>query len=226
MLGVCFIVEARNCKGKPYPLSSLQSMSLCFCVTRSCLRSRYSIWGPSKTALHQSPGNLWHDAMAVGKEKLLTMVRDMCADAGIVEKKTNHSLEWVVPLMFACNVPEKNLIQSCTGHHSLHPLCFLYFPHFVVKINQAPLSIQGTQFWLSKSLMNFWRVLILSTILFQSFLTHCCLIVDALSPCWYHPDHILGDINREQYKTWALDWTVDWTLDSIAKGQKSCQINQ
>jgi len=30
--------------------------------------------------------------------------------------------------MFACNVPEKNLIQSCTGHHSLHPLCFYKRP--------------------------------------------------------------------------------------------------
>jgi len=39
------------------------------------------------------PGNLCHDAMAVGKEKLQTMVRDTCTDAGIVEKKTNHSLE-------------------------------------------------------------------------------------------------------------------------------------
>ena len=37
----------------------------------------------------------------------------------------------------------------------------------------------------------------------------------------YHPDHILGDTNRGQYKTWALetlDWTMDWTLDSIARG--------
>jgi len=51
--GVCFIVEDRNRKGKPYPPSSLQSMSLHFCVTHSRLRSRYSIWGPSKTALNQ-----------------------------------------------------------------------------------------------------------------------------------------------------------------------------
>ena len=68
-----------------YPPSSLQSMSLRFCITRSRLRSRYVFyWGAKQD--FPKPGNLWHDAMAVGKEKLRTMVRDMCADAGIVEK--------------------------------------------------------------------------------------------------------------------------------------------
>jgi len=147
MLGVYFIVEARNCKGKPYPLSSLQSMSLCFCVTHSCLRSRYSIWGPSKTALHQSPGNLWHDAMAVGKEKLLTMVRDMCADAGIVEKKTNHSLRVSgTSHMIACNIPEKTSykVVLVITHYIL---CVFYTFHTLLsKLTRHRCPFKETQF--------------------------------------------------------------------------------
>ena len=63
-------------------------MFLCYSFT---FEKQIFYLGPKQDC--PKPGNLWHDAMAVGKEKLLTMVRDMCADAGIVEKKTNHSLE-------------------------------------------------------------------------------------------------------------------------------------
>ena len=56
--------------------------------------------------------------MPIGKEKLQTMVRNMCAEAGITEKKTNHALRATgAPHMFSASVPEK-LIQSCTGHCS------------------------------------------------------------------------------------------------------------
>ena len=64
----------------------------------------------------------WYDAIPVGKEKLRTMVRDMCVEAGIAEKKTNHSLRAAgASQMFAANVPER-LIQSRTGHRSLEAL--------------------------------------------------------------------------------------------------------
>ena len=47
------------------------------------------------------------EAMAVGKENLRTMVRDMCAAAGIGEKKTNHSSRATsASHLFASNVPE------------------------------------------------------------------------------------------------------------------------
>ena len=56
--------------------------------------------------------------MPIGKEKLRTMVRDTCAEAGITEKKTNHS---GASYIFSASVPEK-LIQSRTGHRSLEAL--------------------------------------------------------------------------------------------------------
>ena len=63
----------------------------------------------------------WFFDQPVGKEKLRTMVRDMCSDAGISEK-TNHSLRATgATAMFSANVPEK-LIQSRTGHRSLQAL--------------------------------------------------------------------------------------------------------
>jgi len=54
--------------------------------------------------------------MAVGKEKLRTMVRDMCADAGIVEKKTNHSLRVSGNShIFACSVPVPEFYLTTTS---------------------------------------------------------------------------------------------------------------
>ena len=40
----------------------------------------------------QGAGRPWFDPVPIGKEKLRTMVKDMCAAAGITERKTNHSL--------------------------------------------------------------------------------------------------------------------------------------
>ena len=60
----------------------------------------------------------WYCEQLVGRDKLHTMVRDMCSDAGIEERKTNHSLRATgATSMFSANVPEK-IIQSRTGHRS------------------------------------------------------------------------------------------------------------
>lgn len=57
----------------------------------------------------------WYDALPVGKNKLSSMVKDMCKDCGI-EEKTNHSLRATgASVMFQANVPEK-IIQNTTGH--------------------------------------------------------------------------------------------------------------
>ena len=50
------------------------------------------------------------------------MVRDMCLDAGIEGRKTNHSLRVSgTTSLFAEGVPER-IIQSRTGHSSLEAL--------------------------------------------------------------------------------------------------------
>ena len=60
----------------------------------------------------------WYDVIPVGKNKLSSMVKDMCKDCGI-EEKTNHSTG--ASAMFQANVPEK-IIQNTTGHRSLDAL--------------------------------------------------------------------------------------------------------
>lgn len=63
----------------------------------------------------------WYDSVPVGKNTLGTMVRDMCAEAGI-EKKTNHSLRATgATAMFSASIPEK-IIQNSTGHRTLESL--------------------------------------------------------------------------------------------------------
>ena len=57
----------------------------------------------------------------LGKNKLGSMVKDMCSESGI-ELKTNHSLRATgASAMFHNQVPEK-IIQDTTGHRSLDAL--------------------------------------------------------------------------------------------------------
>ena len=64
----------------------------------------------------------WFAAVAVGKNTLQTMVQDMCKEAGVSGKKTNHSLRVSgATSLYSAGVPEK-LIQSRTGHSSLEAL--------------------------------------------------------------------------------------------------------
>ena len=63
----------------------------------------------------------WYEACPVGKNKLGSMVSEMCAEAGIA-RKTNHSLRATgATTLFRSNVPEK-IIQKTTGHRSLEAL--------------------------------------------------------------------------------------------------------
>ena len=67
------------------------------------------------------PNEAWFDNAAVGKNKLATVVKDMCAEAGIAGK-TNHSLRATgATTMFQNSVPER-VIQKVTGHRSLEAL--------------------------------------------------------------------------------------------------------
>ena len=64
----------------------------------------------------------WFAAVPIGKNTLTTMVSDMCKEAGVLGKKTNHSLRVSgATNLYAAGVPEK-IIQSRTGHTSLEAL--------------------------------------------------------------------------------------------------------
>ena len=66
--------------------------------------------------------NPWYLAVPVGKNSLAKMVPDMCSDAGLVGKKTNHSLHVSgATSLFEAGVPER-VIQQRTGHCSLQSL--------------------------------------------------------------------------------------------------------
>ena len=63
----------------------------------------------------------WYEAVRVGKNKLGSMVKDMCIDAGI-PPRTNHSLRATgATALFQSNLPEQ-IIQKTTGHRSLDGL--------------------------------------------------------------------------------------------------------
>ena len=63
----------------------------------------------------------WYEEVAVGKNTLSVMVKEMCAEAKI-DMKTNHRLRASgTTAMFRANVPEK-IIQKMTGHRSIEAL--------------------------------------------------------------------------------------------------------
>lgn len=65
------------------------------------------------------PTNPWYLPVPVGRNLLGKMVQDMCYDAGIEGKKTNHSLRVSgASTLFEAGVPER-VIQQRTGHRSL-----------------------------------------------------------------------------------------------------------
>ncbi len=60
----------------------------------------------------------WYDCVPVGKGKLATYMQTMCKEAGLSEKKTNHSLRATgASALFNAGVSEK-LIRDVTGHRS------------------------------------------------------------------------------------------------------------
>ena len=60
----------------------------------------------------------WYDCAPIGRDKLKVFLNTMCSEAGIHEKKTNHSLRATgASALFNAGVPEK-LIRDVTGHRS------------------------------------------------------------------------------------------------------------
>ena len=52
--------------------------------------------------------SVWYDSAPVGRNKLKTLMEVMCCEAGIHEKKTNHSLRATgASVLFNAGVPEK-----------------------------------------------------------------------------------------------------------------------
>ena len=68
------------------------------------------------------PGKPWFTKTPVGRNRLNSMLKEMCKEAQIDGKFTNHSLRaYGATKLFQSNVPEK-LIQQRTGHRSLDAL--------------------------------------------------------------------------------------------------------
>ena len=64
----------------------------------------------------------WYSPSPVGRNMLQTMVREMCEEAGISGRKTNHSLRVSgTTSLFSAGVPER-VIQGRSGHSSLEAL--------------------------------------------------------------------------------------------------------
>ena len=62
--------------------------------------------------------DVWYDCVPVGVHKLKNYLECMCKEAGIQEKKSNHSLRATgATALFNAGVPEK-LIRGVTGHRS------------------------------------------------------------------------------------------------------------
>ena len=68
------------------------------------------------------PSKAWFTSQPIGWNSLQSMVKDMCAEAGVNGNKTNHSLRAAgATQLFSAGVPEK-VIQQRTGHKSLDAL--------------------------------------------------------------------------------------------------------
>ena len=64
----------------------------------------------------------WFTSLPIGKNSLSTMLKKMCAEAGVAGKKTNNSLRaYAATELFNTGIPEK-VIQERSGHRSLEGL--------------------------------------------------------------------------------------------------------
>ena len=68
------------------------------------------------------PSQPWYSTTPVGRNQLNAMLREMCQEAGLSGKFTNHSLRaYGATTLFQAGVPEK-LIQQRTGHRCIESL--------------------------------------------------------------------------------------------------------
>jgi len=74
------------------------------------------------TPLSKKPGKPWFTCIPVGRNRLNSMVKEMCKEAEFNDTFTKHSLRaYGATKMFQAKVPEKS-IQQRTGHKSLEAL--------------------------------------------------------------------------------------------------------
>ena len=86
--------------------------------------------------------NIWYDNIPIGRDKLKSFLEDMCREAGITEKKTNHSLRATgATTLFNAGVPEK-LIREVTGHRS-NALQTYERPSLEQRQNVSKILVQG-----------------------------------------------------------------------------------
>ena len=74
------------------------------------------------TKVPESGDTPWFSSVPIGKNQLSKMVQEMCSQAGVSGKKTNHSLRAsAITSLFQAGVSEK-VIQDRSGHRSLDGL--------------------------------------------------------------------------------------------------------
>ena len=94
-------------------------------------------------AIPTDPKKPWFAPVPIGKNSLNTMLKDMCSEAGITGRKTNHSLRATgASELFAAGVPEK-IIKERTGHRSLDALHV--YEHTTSTQHQAVSTILGSR---------------------------------------------------------------------------------
>ena len=86
-----------------------------------------------KPQVPSDPKESWFYPSPIGKNTLQNFLSSMCVEAGIQEKKTNHSLRTTdATAMFAAQVPEK-MIKDITGHKSSKALALYERPSVAQK---------------------------------------------------------------------------------------------
>ena len=89
-------------------------------------------------------GDKWYECSPVGKEKLRKFMEVMCREAGISEKKTNHSLRATgATALFSAGVPER-MIRDVTWHRS-NALQLYERPSLTEKEAVSSILVQGTR---------------------------------------------------------------------------------
>ena len=89
-----------------------------------------------------TPDSVWYDCVPVGIHKLKKFMDSMCSEAGIQEKKTNHSLRATgATALFNAGVPEK-VIREVTGHRS-NALLTYQRPTLEQKQEASSILVQG-----------------------------------------------------------------------------------
>ena len=86
------------------------------------VKNEHFIYCQPISAVPPKDDDPWFLPIPIGKNTLGRTVREMCNEAGVEGKKTNHSLRVSgASNLFAAGVPER-MIQACIGHSSIESL--------------------------------------------------------------------------------------------------------